>query len=56
MAGRDDTAPESVPPSEFEALKAEQKRQAEELTRLRALVERMAGELGIAVDQDAREP
>ena len=41
---------DSVPPSEFEALKAEQKRLADEVARLNALVLRMAGELGIDVD------
>ncbi|CAN0624483.1 putative DUF480 domain-containing protein YceH [Burkholderia multivorans] len=51
-AGDADAA--SVPPSEFEALKAEQKRMADELTRLQALVERMASELGIPVDQFTR--
>jgi uncharacterized protein YceH (UPF0502 family) len=56
VVGGDDASSESVPPSEFEALKAEQKRQAEELIRLRELVERMATELGISVDQDTREP
>ncbi|HHV7519992.1 TPA: YceH family protein [Burkholderia orbicola] len=41
---------DSVPPSEFEALKAEQKRLADEVARLNALVQRMANELGIDVD------
>lgn len=41
---------ESVSSDELEALKAEQKRQREELTQLRALVERMAAELGISLD------
>ena len=45
------TADESVPPSEFEALKAEQKELAEKVVRLQALVERMAGELGISLDK-----
>ncbi|KDP83325.1 YceH family protein [Cupriavidus basilensis] len=45
------TADESVPPSEFEALKAEQKELAEKVARLQALVERMAGELGISLDK-----
>lgn len=43
---------ESVPPSEFEALKAEQKELAEKVARLQALVERMAGELGISLDKN----
>ncbi|WP_323117964.1 YceH family protein [Burkholderia alba] len=38
-------------PAEFEALKAEQKHLAAELARLQALVEHMAGELGINLDQ-----
>ncbi|MDR5816534.1 MULTISPECIES: YceH family protein [unclassified Caballeronia] len=37
--------------SEFEALKSEQKRLAHEVVQLRAMVVRMAGELGIALDQ-----
>ena len=41
---------DSVPPSGSEALKAEQKRLADEVARLNALVLRMAGELGIDVD------
>jgi hypothetical protein len=39
-----------VAPSEFEALKAEQKRLADEVARLNALVRRMASELGIDAD------
>ncbi|WGS53208.1 YceH family protein [Paraburkholderia sp. D15] len=45
--GSDD---ESVPLSAFEALKAEQKRLADEVNRLQTVVRRMAAELGIAVD------
>ncbi|MCC8400339.1 YceH family protein [Paraburkholderia sp. MMS20-SJTN17] len=41
---------DSVPPSAYEALKAEQKRLADELTRLQAVVRRMATELGISTD------
>jgi uncharacterized protein len=41
---------ESVSSDEVEALKAEQKRQREELTQLRALVEHLAAELGISLD------
>ncbi|WP_199027241.1 YceH family protein [Ralstonia sp. ASV6] len=41
---------ETVAPSEFEALKAEQKRLADQVARLQALVEQMAGELGISID------
>lgn len=40
---------------EWEALKAEQKRLADEVTHLRAFVERMAGELGISVDLPSQE-
>lgn len=42
---------ESIAPSEFEALKAEQKQLADKVARLQALVEQMAGELGISVDK-----
>jgi len=45
--GADD---EAVPLSAFEAVKAEQKRLAEEVSRLQAVVRRMATELGIALD------
>jgi uncharacterized protein YceH (UPF0502 family) len=45
-----------VSSDEVEALKAEQKRQAEELTQLRALVEHMAAELGISLDRFPRQP
>ncbi|NUA26489.1 YceH family protein [Cupriavidus basilensis] len=44
---------DSISPSEFESLKAEQKELAEKVNRLQALVERMAGELGIAIDKAA---
>jgi uncharacterized protein YceH (UPF0502 family) len=44
--GEDDT----VPLSAFEAIKAEQKRLADEVGRLQAVVRRMAAELGIGVD------
>ncbi len=43
-------ADETVAPSEFEALKAEHKRLADQVARLQALVEQMAGELGISID------
>jgi len=43
-------ADEAIAPSEFEALKAEQKRLADQVARLQALVEQMAGELGISID------
>ena len=42
---------ESIAPSEFEALKAEQKQLADKVTRLQALVERMAGELCMSIDK-----
>jgi len=41
---------DSVPLSAFEALKAEQKRLADEMGRLQAVVRRMAAELGISAD------
>jgi uncharacterized protein len=43
---------ESFSLSEFETLKSEQKRLAREVERLRALVKRMAGELGMSIDED----
>lgn len=46
---------ESIQPGEFEALKAEQARLAGEVALLRALVERMAAELGISIDQPAQD-
>jgi hypothetical protein len=46
---------ESVSPGELETLKAEQTRLAGEVSALRALVERMAAELGIAVDRPAQD-
>jgi uncharacterized protein YceH (UPF0502 family) len=42
---------ESIAPSEFEALKAEQKQLADKVARLQALVEQIAGELGISIDK-----
>lgn len=42
---------ESIAPSEFEALKAEQKQLADKVARLQALVEQMAGEFGISIDK-----
>jgi uncharacterized protein len=49
-AVRESQGGESFSPSEFEALKSEQKRLAHEVEQLRALVQRMAGELGISID------
>ncbi|RKP46338.1 YceH family protein [Trinickia fusca] len=46
---------ESIPSTEFEALRAEQKRLAGEVVQLRALVERMAAELGISVDRPSQD-
>ncbi|AJY39039.1 YceH family protein [Burkholderia humptydooensis] len=46
---------DAVPPSEFEALKAEQKALTAELAQLRAFVEYMANELGIDVGKFTRE-
>ncbi|MEK8050326.1 YceH family protein [Ideonella sp. DXS22W] len=51
--GSDDDA---ITVGEAVALKAEVKRQGEELARLRTLVERMAAELGMAVPQDEGAP
>ncbi|MEJ8799504.1 YceH family protein [Trinickia caryophylli] len=48
-------ADESIAPGEFEALKAEQKRLSGEVAELRALVERMAAELGMPVDRPAQD-
>jgi len=44
------TIDDSISFNDFDMLKAEQKRLAEEVSRLRVLVERMAGELGIKTD------
>jgi uncharacterized protein len=44
---------ESFSLSEFESLKAEQKRLSHEVDQLRAMVQRMAGELGISLEDDA---
>ncbi|PMS18513.1 DUF480 domain-containing protein [Trinickia dabaoshanensis] len=46
---------ESIAPAELEALKAEQKRLAAEVVQLRALVERMAAELGMPTDGPAQD-
>ena len=54
-AARDVQGGESYSLSEFEALKSEQKRLAHEVVQLRAMVERMAGELGISLDQSPPE-
>jgi len=46
---------DSVSHAQFEALKAEQKHLAQELTRLQALVEHMAAELGISIEKITRQ-
>jgi uncharacterized protein YceH (UPF0502 family) len=46
---------ESYAPSEFEALKAEQKRLVHEVAELRAMVERMANELGVTFEKPSSE-
>ncbi|WP_250454857.1 YceH family protein [Caballeronia sp. ATUFL_M2_KS44] len=52
---REAAASETFAPSEFEALKAEQKRLVHEVAQLRAMVERMASELGITLDQSSSQ-
>ena len=47
---------ESVSPSAFESLKAEQKQLREELDQLRTMVEKMAAELGMSIDKAANQP
>lgn len=49
------SAQESIAPAELEALKAEQQRLAGEVAQLRALVERMAAELGVSVDRPVQD-
>jgi uncharacterized protein YceH (UPF0502 family) len=51
VAPRETSTNESYSLSEFESLKAEQKRLGHEVAQLRAMVEHMAGELGIALDK-----
>lgn len=53
MPSRETQGGESYSLSEFEALKSEQKRLAHEVTQLRAMVQQMAGELGITLDQSS---
>lgn len=50
---QDAAADETIAPSEFEVLKAEHRQLADQVARLRALVEQMAGELGIPLDKSA---
>ena len=45
----------SIPFAEFEALRAEQKRLANEVAQLRALVEHMAAELGVSIDRPVQD-
>ncbi|MEW6343952.1 MAG: YceH family protein [Pseudomonadota bacterium] len=47
---------DTAPSAEVETLKAEVRRQGEELARLQALVEYLAAELGISLDKFSREP
>ena len=49
MAAARASAESAMPSGELEALKAEQARLSEEVAQLRALVERMATELGMSV-------
>jgi uncharacterized protein len=49
-------ADEAVPPTAFEAVRAEQKRLAAEVLRLEALVQHMAAELGIDLDKLTQAP
>lgn len=49
--GQSGAVDETIAPSEFEALKAEQKQLAHKVATLQALVEQMAGELGISIDK-----
>ncbi|AQH04535.1 hypothetical protein A9R05_37140 (plasmid) [Burkholderia sp. KK1] len=53
MPVREAQGGESYSLSEFESLKSEQKRLAHEVAQLRAMVQRMAGELGIELDQSS---
>ncbi|RDU99021.1 YceH family protein [Trinickia dinghuensis] len=50
-----ESAGESVSSGELETLRAEQTRLAAEVVRLRALVERMAAELGISIDRPEQD-
>ncbi|MGO4329801.1 YceH family protein [Cupriavidus sp. 2TAF22] len=51
-AGAQGATEEAIPPSEFEAMKAEQKELAGKVARLQAMLEQMAGELGITLDKN----
>ncbi|MFM0322618.1 YceH family protein [Caballeronia glebae] len=53
MPSRETQGGESFSLSEFEALKSEQKRLAHEVVQLRAMVQRMASELGITLDESS---
>jgi uncharacterized protein YceH (UPF0502 family) len=50
LAAAREAAEDSAPSAELDALKAEHKRLADEVTWLRSLVERMAAELGVSID------
>lgn len=51
IAAARESVEESTPSAELQALRAEQKRLAGEVAQLRALVERMAAELGMSLDR-----
>jgi len=53
MPARAAATDEAIAPSEFEALRAEQRELAAKVTRLQAMVERMAADLGISLDVDS---
>jgi hypothetical protein len=55
MAAARASAESAMPPTELETLKAEQARLSEEVAQLRALVERMAAELGMSVDRPTQD-
>lgn len=48
-------APSAAPAGELDALRAEQQRLSDEVTQLRALVERMAADLGISIDRPSSQ-
>jgi uncharacterized protein YceH (UPF0502 family) len=55
MAAARASAESAMPSTELETLKAEQARLSEEVAQLRALVERMAAELGMSVDRPTQD-
>lgn len=52
VAARGSGGEESIAPSEFEALRAEQRELAAKVERLQAMVAKMAGELGVSLEPD----